>query len=255
MQKEFIIIDGHRLETAWIGAEDARKASPLVLLHEGLGSISLWKDFPQRLAKATQRPLLVYSRYGYGESDVLTEPRLPSYMHHEALTVLPQLLDALEVTRPVFVGHSDGATIALIYAAESGRPVDAIVAMAPHEFVEEKTLAALREAREFYKTSDLPARLGRHHQDADRTFYYGWNDIWLSPEFRDWDIRALLPSITCPVLALQGIQDEYASMEQIDVIGRSIPGARLLKIDQCGHSPQRDQPQAVIDAIAGFLRV
>ncbi len=229
-----------------------RQRTPLILLHEGLGSISLWKNFPQRLAEAAGMPLLVYSRYGYGQSDVLTEPRTPSYMHHEALTVLPQLLDALAVEMPVLVGHSDGATIALIHAARSGRPVAAIAAMAPHEFVEDETVAAIRETRTLYETSDFPARLGHHHRDANKTFY-GWNDIWLSPEFRAWDIRELLPSIACPILALQGIQDEYASMEQIEVIGRNAPDTRLLKLDQCGHSPHRDQPLAVIEAITGFL--
>ena len=247
----FAAAGGHRLEYAWHGrAHDARP--PIVMLHEGLGSLAMWRDFPHRLAHATQRRVLGYSRYGYGRSDPLTEPRRTDFMHVEALDVLPALLVELDIENPVLFGHSDGGSIALIHAARARRPVSAVVALAPHVFVEPYGLASIAEARRAYLDGDLRPRLARRHADVDSAFW-GWNDIWLHPDFAAWNIEALLPDIGCPVLAIQGIDDEYGTMEQIDRIERAVRNFRRVELARCGHSPHRDQPEAVLRATADFL--
>jgi pimeloyl-ACP methyl ester carboxylesterase len=217
------------------------------MLHEGLGSISMWKEFPDRLSTALKKPVLVYSRQGYGHSDRLTSRRTVRYMHDEALRVLPALLDELGVRRPILFGHSDGASIALIHAGESGRAVSAVAALAPHLFVEEISIAGIQQARVAYQSTPLRDRLARHHDDVEGTFW-GWNDIWLSPEFRSWNIEAAVARIRCPVLAIQGCDDEYGTLLQIDRIAELAPNVRLLKLERCGHSPHRDAPEAVINA-------
>lgn len=229
-----------------------REGAPTwVLLHEGLGCVAMWRDFPQKLAALTGCRVIVYSRPGYGGSAPYAEARTPRYMHHEGEVVLPALLDSLGIDRPLLLGHSDGGSIALIFAgAFPERPLG-IAVMAPHEFVEEETLAGIRAARDLWQTTDWPQKLGRYHVDAPRVFS-DWNDCWLSPPFRDWNIEASLPQIVCPVLAIQGEDDEYASMRQIDVIAQQVPGAQLLKLAQCGHTPQRDQEAAVLAALAEF---
>lgn len=246
----FIDVLGHRIEVAWFG-----EASPdpvIVMLHEGLGSVALWRDFPDRLAAATGRRVLAYSRYGYGQSDPLREKREPSFMHVEALEALPAVLQGLGVERPVLFGHSDGGSIALIHAGSNRWPVSGVVVLAPHVFVEACCLDAIRQSKVTYETTDLRDRLARYHDDPDSAFR-GWNDIWLDPRFPDWNIEAYLPRISCPVLAIQGEGDEYGTMEQIDRIARRCPDASLLKLEYCGHSPHRDQPDAVLRATVGFL--
>ena len=222
------------------------------MLHEGLGSVSLWRDFPLHLAAATQRRVLVYSRYGYGKSDPLTGPRGVDFMHIEALQTLPELLDALEIRNPVLFGHSDGASIALIHAARGARPVSAVVALAPHVFVEAYGLESIRESRRAYLEDDLRGRLARRHADVESAFW-GWNDIWLHPDFVAWNIEALLPDIACPVLGIQGLDDQYGTLEQLDRIQRAVRDFRRLELADCAHSPQRDQPGAVLNAAAEFL--
>lgn len=212
----------------------------------------MWKDFPARCAKATGRGALIYSRYGYGQSDPLKESRAVRFMHDEALEALPELLDQLGIERPVLVGHSDGGSIALIHAGGSGRVVQAIVAMAPHVFVEEYGLRSIEAAKKNYQTTDLKMKLARYHADPDSAFW-GWNDIWLNPDFRAWNIEEYLPRIECPVLAIQGCDDEYGTMEQMDRIVHAIPHTEVLKLKNCGHSPHRDQPDAVIERVARFL--
>ncbi|MCK6413752.1 MAG: alpha/beta hydrolase [Azonexus sp.] len=224
---------------------------PLVLLHEGLGSVAMWRDFPQKLAAASGARVVVFSRAGYGGSDAYAEPRTPHYMHREGEQMLPAFLAALGIERPLLVGHSDGGSIALICAGAHPELAAGLVVMAPHEFVEEITLAGIRAAREVWQTSDWRDKLGRYHRDPVRVFH-DWNDAWLAPEFRDWNIEDYLPRIACPVLALQGEDDEYATMRQIEVIGAVVPGAAVLKLPACGHSPQRDQEAAVLAAIVGF---
>jgi pimeloyl-ACP methyl ester carboxylesterase len=226
----------------------------LVFLHEGLGSIRQWRDFPARVAAATGARALVYDRYGYGQSEVLQEPRRTvRFMHDEALSSLPDLLKNAEIQEPILIGHSDGASIALIHAG-AGHAVRGVVAMAPHVFIEPVCLSSIRKAKQTFETTDLPQRLGRHHRDARKTFY-GWADVWLDPDFERWDIRDdYLPNVRCPVLAIQGHDDEYGTMAQLDEIARRVAGpCELLKLGQCGHSPFRDQPEATLRAIARFV--
>lgn len=245
----------HQLEYQWFEPlpDAARPDAPvLVFLHEGLGSLAMWKDFPAQVAAATGCRALVYSRYGYGKSDRLQETRQVDYMHHEALHVLPEVLHYLDIHNPVLIGHSDGASIALIHAGAAQWPVRALVLLAPHVFVEDLTVSSIAEAKIAYRTTDLPARLGRYHDDADNTFW-GWNDIWLHPEFRHWNIEEFLPRIACPVMVIQGRQDEYGTLEQLDRIGREVSEAELLILDDCRHSPHRDRPEEVVNAITSFV--
>lgn len=252
-----IDIDGVRLEVAAIAAPAGSPPgrAPLVFLHEGLGSIALWRDWPASLCAATGRAGWVYSRRGYGQSSAVPNVRgagrlQPDYMHREALHVLPRLLAALGLERPVLVGHSDGATIALIHAAH--HPVAACVVMAPHLMVEDVSVRSIEQARHAYQHGPLRQRLARFHADVDGAFWQ-WNDIWLSPAFRAFDIRDECRAITAPLLAIQGLDDEYGTLAQIHDLQRAAPHARLLEVPACGHSPHRDQPSAVNAAIAAFL--
>jgi pimeloyl-ACP methyl ester carboxylesterase len=246
----FVRIQGHRTEYEFLGA--SRGAPVMVFLHEGLGSLSMWRDFPSRVAHATGCNALVYSRYGYGKSEPLSEPRATRFMHDEALKVLPELLDQLRVHRPILFGHSDGASIALIYAGGSGREVAGVVAMAPHVMVEEVCIRSIRQSKVSYETSDLREKLARYHADPDSAFR-GWNDIWLHPEFLSWNIEEYLPSISCPILAIQGEDDEYGTMEQIERVAKQAADVDLVKLEDCRHSPQRDQPEAVVEAVVRFV--
>jgi pimeloyl-ACP methyl ester carboxylesterase len=244
---------GRSLAYEWIG-QGADGKPVLVFLHEGLGSIRQWRDFPAKLAAATGCRALVYDRYGYGQSDVLVEQRRTvRFMHDEGLVSLPMLLAELDVKNPVLVGHSDGASIALIHAG-TGHPVQSLVAMAPHVFVEDISIEGIVAAKKAFDTTDLPQKLARHHRDARKTFH-GWNDVWLAPAFRGWNIEAFLPAIRCPLLAIQGHDDEYGSMAQVDAIARRAGGpVEVLKLEQCGHAPQRDQAKIVVREVAGFVR-
>jgi pimeloyl-ACP methyl ester carboxylesterase len=246
-----------RIEHRWIG--DASSPAPLmVFLHEGLGSVSMWRDFPQRLCVALGCRGLVYSRPGYGRST----PRASEeawdldFMHRQAHEVLPALLAALGVDavrdRPWLFGHSDGASIALLYAARFPQQVAGLVVLAPHILVEDLSVASIAGARQAYLDTDLRERLARHHDDPDSAFW-GWNDIWLHPPFRNWSIEDEIATIACPVLAVQGLDDEYGTLEQIRGIARRLPQTELLELSDCGHSPHRDQPEAVIAAVARFF--
>ncbi|MBE0613244.1 MAG: alpha/beta hydrolase [Burkholderiales bacterium] len=247
---EFIDVRGRSLEIRRIAA--AAEGPTLVFLHEGLGSVSQWRDFPDRIAAATGLPAIVYARYGHGQSSVLQQAHGVDFMHREALETLPELLRVLGIRRPLLIGHSDGASIALIYAG-SGHDLQGLVAMAPHVFVEDISIAGIVAAKQAFETTDLPQKLARHHRDAARTFY-GWNDVWLAPAFRSWNIESFLPGVKCPLLAIQGYTDEYGTMAQVDAIARQAGGpATLLKLEDCGHSPQRDQAQIVSAAIVEFV--
>jgi pimeloyl-ACP methyl ester carboxylesterase len=246
----FTTAGGVRLEYARVAG--AGRGPTIVMLHEGLGSVSMWRDFPRQVAEATGHEVLVYSRQGYGRSAPLTAPRPVRFMHDEALVVLPELLDTLEIRRPILLGHSDGGSIAIIHAGGSGRDVAGLVLLAPHVMVEDISVASIAAARDAYAQGALRARLGRHHDDVDGAFR-GWNDVWLRPEFRDWSIEDYLPRIKCPVLAIQGAEDEYGTMQQVDRIALAVPGAEILKLAHCGHSPQRDRAPEVIQAIRGFI--
>jgi pimeloyl-ACP methyl ester carboxylesterase len=222
------------------------------MLHEGLGSIGQWKDLPERLRERTGCAIVAYSRYGYGRSEALSEPRRVTYMHHEAEVVLPELLRELGIERPILLGHSDGASIALLYGGFAPGDVRALIVLAPHLFVEDVSVRSIVQAKVAYETSDLAARLGRYHADVDSAFR-GWNDAWLDPAFRAWNIEAAVARIRCPVLAIQGIDDEYGTIAQLDALQRHVPGTRRILLDACGHSPQRDRPIETLDAIANFV--
>ncbi|MCC3766838.1 alpha/beta fold hydrolase [Streptomyces sp. UNOC14_S4] len=225
--------------------------APLVLLHEGLGCIAMWRRFPARLAAATGRRVLVYSRHGYGSSGPARLPRSPRYMHEEAYEVLPELLDRLGLRRPVLVGHSDGASIALLHAA--AHPVEAAVAMAPHLFAEERTLRGVEAARASYLSGPLARELAFYHQDP-RAVFEGWSDVWLSPAFRSWDIASDLAGVTAPVLLVQGDRDQYGSPAHLDAAQRALTGpVHRLELADCGHSPHLDRTADVVDAVRTFL--
>ena len=244
---------GRSLAYEWIGQENGRPA--LVFLHEGLGSIRQWRDFPAQLAQASGCRALVYDRYGYGQSDLLAEPRRTvRFMHDEALHALPEMLANLKVRETILIGHSDGASIALIHAG-AGHAVRGVVAMAPHVFIEPICLASISKAVDAFENTDLEKKLGRYHRDARKTFY-GWADVWLDPEFKGWDIRAdYLPGVRCPVLAIQGHDDKYGTMAQLDEIKARVSGpCELLKLPGCGHAPFRDQPEVVLSRVSSFIR-
>ncbi|MEP6996893.1 MAG: alpha/beta hydrolase [Betaproteobacteria bacterium] len=248
---KFVDVAGQRLECVRLAG--ATRAPTLVFLHEGLGSVSLWKDFPASVAHATGCPALIYSRSGYGRSSPTPLPRAPDYMHVEALTVLPALLDRLGIDAPILIGHSDGASIALLHSSSGLRPVRALVTLAPHVFVDDVAVASIAEAKRSYETTDVRTKLARHHADADSAFR-GWNDIWLAPAFRAWNIEGCLPGVRCPLLLIQGRDDEYGTAAQLDAIERQVGGeVTRIELSDCRHSPHRDQPQATLAAIADFV--
>jgi pimeloyl-ACP methyl ester carboxylesterase len=249
----FLTIDDRRIEYRAVPGT-ASKHPTLVFLHEGLGSMALWRDFPDKVARRLDAPAVVYSRFGYGQSDGLTAKRTPRFMHEDALDILPQLLDQLGIARPLLVGHSDGASIALIHAARANRPVAGLVCLAPHVFVEPICVESIAKVRETYFTTDLRERLAKYHAHVDDAFL-GWADTWLDPEFRDWSIEGLIGDITVPMLLIQGRDDEYGTLAQLDRIDAHAksPTSRLV-LDRCRHSPHRDQEAAVIGAIVDFVR-
>jgi pimeloyl-ACP methyl ester carboxylesterase len=235
---------------------------PLVFLHEGLGSAELWRDFPDRLAARLGARALVYTRFGYGHSDGLKGRRTPQFMHEEALTVLPALLEATGIEAPLLVGHSDGASIALIHAARGERPVAGLALLAPHVFVEPVCLESIAKIRDAYLASasaagGLRSRLAKYHARVDDAFL-GWADTWLAPDFRSWNIEDLVGAVAAPMLLIQGCDDEYGTLAQLDRIeARAAGPVSRLVLDACGHAPYRDCEGAVLDAIAAFaaLRV
>jgi len=243
------------IEHAWVGTDDP-DAPLAIFLHEGLGSVALWKDWPARVCDAGGLRGLVYSREGYGRSTPRPHDERwpPTFMHAEADEALPALLDALQVDagRYWLVGHSDGGSIALIHAARFQARVAGVVAIAPHVMVEDVALASIARARDAWASTDLPARLGRYHADPTSAFF-GWNDVWLSPAFRAWSIEDMLADVRCPVLAIQGTDDEYGTLAQVERIRERVPSVELLVLDGCGHSPHRDQPDALTRAIDDFI--
>jgi pimeloyl-ACP methyl ester carboxylesterase len=247
-----------RLEHRWLRRDDAR-APLVVFLHEGLGSVSMWRDFPLRLCEALGVRGLVYSRPGYGRSTprAADEAWRPDFMHRQAHEVLPAFLAAVGVDtardRPWLFGHSDGGSIALLHAARFPEAVAGAVVLAPHILVEDLSVASIEKARIAYQTTDLRQRLARHHDDPDSAFF-GWNRIWLDPAFRRWSIEHEIAAIRCPLLAVQGLDDEYGTLEQIRGIARRVPQTELLELPDCGHSPHRDQPQALVDAVGAWMR-
>lgn len=248
----FVTVNGRRLEYERIAARN-EPTPTLVFLHEGLGSVALWRDFPARVAAATGCAALVYSRYGYGRSERLAAPRNPRYMHEEALETLPALLAALGISEPILIGHSDGASIALIHAGARRWTVRGAILEAPHVFVEDVTVAGVAAAKEAWRTGDLRQRLARYHDDVDGAFG-GWCDIWLDPDCRAWTIEEDLPHVRCPVMVIQGEGDEYGTEAQLQAIKSQAGGpVELLLMPQCGHTPHRDQEEATLAAMRRFV--
>ena len=263
-----MVVKNQRLEVVHLPKPiGGQNPHTLVFLHEGLGSVSQWRDWPALLCQQLGCAGWVYSRRGYGQSEPVTDVRgpsrsagepsqrqgrlLPDYMHHEALEVLPALLQALGVERPVLLGHSDGGTIALIHASRC--EVAGCVVMAPHVMVEDLSIQAITAARQAYENGPLRQRLRPFHADVDCAFWQ-WNDVWLSDAFCAFDIRHELMGISAPLLAIQGETDPYGTMAQIDDIAKAVPQAQLLKLPECGHSPHRDQPAAVAQAVQAFMQ-
>ena len=246
------LVDGRRLETISI---EARRANipTIVMLHEGLGSVAHWKDFPSQLADATGAGIFLYSRYGHGASDALQEPRTVSFMHHEAQVVLPEILRQAGIERPLLFGHSDGGSIAIIYAGTYPDSPAGLILEAPHIFVEELSIASIRRARETFTQTNLPQRLGQYHANVD-TMFWGWNNIWLDPNFRHWNIESSLDPIRCPVLVLQGAQDEYGTLKQVETIKARIPSACTVILESCRHAPHWDQRKVTLSAVCDFMR-
>jgi pimeloyl-ACP methyl ester carboxylesterase len=252
-REEFVAVAGDRLEVRWLGPPPER-APTLVFVHEGLGSVSTWRDFPARLAAATGCGALLYSRAGYGRSSPVPLPRPVSFMHREAV-VLSALLGALRITRPLLVGHSDGASIALLQAASGDPPRPlALVLEAPHVFTEAHGLASIAHIGAAYADGELRRRLARHHADPDLAFH-GWNRVWLDPAFRDWNIESALPRITAPLLLIQGTGDPYGTLDQLEAIRRGVSGrVQVLTLQGCGHAPHRERSAEVLAAAATFVQ-
>jgi len=239
-----LTVCGLRLEAIELPGE--AHAPPFVLLHEGLGSVGLWRDFPAALRAASGRRVLAFSRFGHGRSDPPARPRTPAFFHEEALEVLPEALEQLGAPDPLLVGHSDGGSIALIHAGR--HPVAGIALLAPHVIVEEVTVAAIREARAAFDGGVLRERMARHHDDPDAAFH-GWCDVWLDPAFRTWSLEEDAARVTCPTLLIQGAQDPYGTLEQLDRIEARVRGPVRRLVVPGGHSPHLDARDAVLDSL------
>jgi pimeloyl-ACP methyl ester carboxylesterase len=242
------VVGGGRIE--FLDFAGTAYRSPLVLLHEGLGSVGLWRGLPGRLRESTSRRVIAFSRHGHGDSDPPPQHRRPDFMHREACEILPTLLARLGVSQPILVGHSDGASIGLIYAA--GNPVAGLVLLAPHVFVEEITLAGIRQAEAMFEAGNLRGRMARHHRDPDVTFR-NWCGVWLHPDFRNWNLAALLESVRAPVLLIQGEDDPYGTLAQLEAIERGVAGATSRLVVPGGHSPHLESPDITIEAINRFV--
>ena len=250
----FFNIDGINLEFELL-TPFADSDTTLVFLHEGLGCLAMWRDFPRRVAAASGCRALIYSRAGYGGSAPCPLPRPLNFMHEEGLTVLPQILDAAGIPRAILVGHSDGASIALINAGGAAEPrLAGLILMAPHVFIEELTIRSIRAAASAYQATDLRARLARYHGDRVDSTFHGWTDAWLDDGFKTWNLEAFLPAITVPVLLIQGEDDNYGTIRQLDRIQVQLPhAADQLLLPGCGHAPFRERPEETLQAMVGFL--
>lgn len=249
-EHRFVDIAGNQLHYELLDPE--RSGPPVVFLHEGLGSVELWRSFPRDVVARTGRPGLVYSRYGNGWSTPLREPRQPDYMHEEALAILPQVMDRLIERDSVLVGHSDGASIALIYAG-SGHAVEGLVLIAPHVFVEQESIDSIAAIRDEFVRSDLASRMAKYHVDPERTFY-GWADVWLGDAFHSWNIEEYLPGVSCPILLIQGEADEYGTIRQLETIAGGVGGrVTSVVVGDAHHSPHLSQPELVTNAVVDFI--
>jgi pimeloyl-ACP methyl ester carboxylesterase len=240
-------VQGRRIETVEIAGDAGRRA--LVLLHEGLGSVGLWRDFPRALAEATGRRVIAFSRYGHGRSERPPAPRTPAFFHEEARDVLPALLEQVDAPEPILVGHSDGASIALIHAGE--RPVTGLALLAPHVVVEDITVDAIRETRRQFEAGGLRERMARHHDDPEAAFF-GWCDVWLDPAFRTWSLETEARRVAAPTLLIQGADDPYGTLDQLDRIESRVRGPVDRLVVPGGHSPHLEAREPVLAALAEF---
>jgi pimeloyl-ACP methyl ester carboxylesterase len=240
-------VQGRRIETIEIAGDAGRRA--LVLLHEGLGSVGLWRDFPRALAEATGRRVIAFSRYGHGRSERPPAPRTPAFFHEEARDVLPALLEQVDAPEPILVGHSDGASIALIHAGE--RPVTGLALLAPHVVVEDITVDAIRETRRQFEAGGLRERMARHHDDPEAAFF-GWCDVWLDPAFRTWSLETEARRVAAPTLLIQGADDPYGTLDQLDRIESRVRGPVDRLVVPGGHSPHLEAREPVLAALAEF---
>lgn len=250
----FVEVCGQRLEYADIPAHQVHRP-PLIFMHEGLGSVAMWRDFPARVAAATGCRTIVYSRHGHGRSSPFPAPHTVRFMHEEALQVMPALRQALGLERPVLIGHSTGASMSLIHAGADQWPVAGVVAMAPLCFVEEFNLDSIRAAKDVFRNTDMKHKMARYHDDPEAVFW-SWNNIWLDPAFKSWSIEDYLPGVRCPVLAILGEDDEYSTRLQIDAILKhavNAPNVEYLKLADCRHSPHRDQPETLLASLTQFI--
>ncbi|MFO7924584.1 MAG: alpha/beta hydrolase [Bacteroidales bacterium] len=251
-----LVVGGHKLAYKWINNDTNNPDKPvIVFMHEGLGCMKLWKDFPHMLCGMTGCRGLMYDRYGYGESDKIEEPRENDFLYHEAASVLPELLSKLGITEPVmFFGHSDGGTIALIYAALHPGRTAAIVAESSHIFIEPVTLRGIKQAIYAYRNNGLKEKLEKYHGEKTDSMFYSWADVWTSEETAGWSIELILPEITSPVLAIQGEDDNYGTGLQTEAIISGVRGpARIIHIPECGHIPHHEQREMVLRQTAGFF--
>ena len=245
---QWLTVGGRRIEV--VDLAGSRDRAPLVLLHEGLGSARLWRRFPEELRAATGRRVVAFSRYGHGRSEAPPRPRTPAFFHEEALAVLPEVLSGLEAEDPVLVGHSDGGSIALIHAGR--HPVTALVLLAPHVVVEDITVEAIRGTRQRYLEGELRERMARHHDDVDAAFW-GWCDVWLDPAFRAWSLEPDAELVSAPTLLIQGRDDPYGTLDQLDRIEARVRGSVERLVVAGGHSPHLEAPGEVVAAIARFI--
>jgi pimeloyl-ACP methyl ester carboxylesterase len=250
-----ITVAGRRLTARRIHpAQPGHGRTSLVFLHEGLGSIGQWRDFPERLVERTGLPALLYDRWGYGGSDPLTLPRPRDYLEREAEDSLPAVLDAAGIERPLLIGHSDGGSIALLFAAAYPEMPLAVITEAAHVFVEEVTLAGIREAEAAFRDKGLLARLARYHGDKTETVFRAWTETWPRADFRDWNMVARLPDITCPLLVMQGADDQYGSALQVETIVADSAGpAEACLVPGCGHAPHLEWPDHVLELMADYI--
>lgn len=251
-------IEGNELTIEYKRIAARHAAAPLIVfLHEGLGSLSMWEDWPDRLCRATGASGLVFSRYGYGKSTRRTDKEWPTdYLEKEAQVMLPALFDALGIDpakeRVILFGHSDGGTISLLYAAAYPDHPSAVIVLAPHEFVEEMGTARITQLKQAFHSNGLADKLSKHQPDAQAVFT-GWSELWLSPRYRDWNIEERLGRITCPLLAVQGAQDQYGTLEQIRAITLRVPQAECVILENCRHVPHQEQPEQLLVHTKRFL--
>lgn len=249
---DFPTIQGVHLDLRrWPGPDESKSGRPILLLHEALGAATTWRDFPERLAARSGHPVIAWSRQGFGQSDPLPGPPARDYLQREAERI-PLLLDALGFERAHLYGHSDGAAIALITAAIAPERVASLVLEAPHVTVEPQTAAAIVAVRDLYPNGELKKKLARHHRDPDRVFA-NWAETWLDPDFQSWSIEDLLPRVTAPTLLIQGKNDPYFSLGQLDRIARAVPNTQRLELAECGHAPYRERTNTVLETTAAFL--